>query len=125
MKTTAYYPVFTAATVDGLKLTLEHLEKNQALTVAHHFTSEALDYYVMKDASGNSVDWFHLKMAPQPSGFFGLRMNVDNFAEGEKYLLAHGYEVMFPAEETESAISAVYKNKGCNPNIVLFQHKHH
>lgn len=125
MKTTAYYSVFSAATVDGLNTIREHLVKNQSLTVAHHFTSEALDYYVLKDASGNSTDLFCLKQIPLSNGFFGLRMNVDDFAAAQKHLLDQGYEMMYPAEETPSAISAVFKGNGEKQNIVLFQHKHH
>ena len=126
MKTTSCYPVFIYPK-EKLTLMLEHAEKYSYMTVAHHFSHEALEGFVLKDASGNRVDMISPKSdaLEVPEGVFGIRLNVDDYEAAVKELQAAGYEVLVPAVETPSSYCVVLKGRpsGFGFNVVLFQHK--
>jgi len=120
MKTTAYYSVFSANTIEQM---LDHLVKNQDMTIAHHLDNDEADYYVLKDASGNSTDIFHSKNNHIQEGFFGIRMNVDDFAAASKHLEGNGYTPLFPPVDSKSNIFCIYMSGNERFNVILFQHK--
>ena len=114
------YPVFAGSNPER---GVEILTKSFNLEVAHHFTSEFMEYYVLKDANGNHMDLMrHNKV--DDLGFFGMRLNVDNFDEMVGFLKAQGYEFAFGPFESPSAIVAVMVNPS-NPNAHRYVVSHH
>ena len=114
------YPVFAGKNPER---GIEILTKSFNLVVDHHFKSEIMEYYVLKDANGNHMDLMRHNMV-EDLGFFGMRLNVDNFDEMVDFLKAQGYEFAFGPFEAPSAIVGVMVNPG-NPNAHRYVVSHH
>ena len=114
------YPVFAGKNPEK---GIEVLTKSFNLEVAHHFNSEIMEYYVLKDANGNHMDLMRHNMV-EDLGFFGMRLNVDNFDEMVDFLKTQGYEFAFGPFEAPSAIIGVMVNPG-NPNAHRYVVSHH
>ena len=114
------YPVFAGKNPER---GIEVLTKSFNLQVAHHFKSELMEYYVLKDANGNHMDLMRHNMVDD-LGFFGMRLNVDDFDEMVAFLKAQGYEFAFGPFDSPSAIVAVMVNP-TNPNAHRYVVSHH
>ena len=114
------YPVFAGKNPE---LGVEVLKKSFNLNVAHHFNSEFMEYYVLVDANGNHMDLMRHN-AVEDLGFFGMRLNVDNFDEMVDFLKGQGYEFAFGPFEAPSAIVAVMAHP-TNPNAHRYVVSHH
>ena len=114
------YPVFAGQNPElGVKVLTESFN----LKVAHHFNSEFMEYYVLVDANGNHMDLMrHDKV--ENLGFFGMRLNVDDFDGMVEFLKAQGYEFAFGPFDAPSAIVGVMVNPG-NPNAHRYVVSHH
>ena len=121
MKVSSCYPVFAGKDPEsGVKVLSECFN----LTVAHHFNSELMEYYVMVDANGNHMDLMCHGMV-KDLGFYGMRVNVDDFDAMVEFLKAQGYEFAFGPFESPSAIVAVMENhqKPSAHRYVVSHHK--
>ena len=114
------YPVFAGK---DLERGIEVLKKSFDLEVAHHFKSEIMEYYVLVDANGNHMDLMRHDMV-EDMGFFGLRLNVDDFNVMADFLKTQGYEFAFGPFEAPSAIVAVMANPN-NPSAQRYVVSHH
>ena len=114
------YPVFVDKNPDR---GIEVLKKNFNLEVAHHFKSEIMEYYVLVDANGNHMDLMRHDSV-ESLGFFGMRLNVDDFDAMVDFLKAQGYEFAFGPFEAPSAIVGVMVNPS-NPNAHSYVVSHH
>ena len=114
------YPVFAGKNPE---LGVEVLKKSFDLKVAHHFKAEIMEYYVLVDANGNHMDLMRHD-AVEDMGFFGLRLNVDDFDAMADFLKGQGYEFAFGPFEAPSAIVAVMANPN-NPNAHRYVVSHH
>ena len=114
------YPVFAGKNPElGVKILTESFD----LKVAHHFTSDFMEYYVLVDANGNHMDLMRHNMV-ENLGFFGMRLNVDDFDAMVEFLKAQGYEFAFGPFDAPAAIVAVMVNPG-NPNAHRYVVSHH
>ena len=114
------YPVFAGKDPEK---GIEVLTKSFDLKVAHHFSSEILEYYVLVDANGNHMDLMRHNEV-EDMGFFGMRLNVDNFDAMVEFLKGQGYEFAFGPFDAPSAIVAVMVNP-TNPNAHRYVVSHH
>jgi hypothetical protein len=114
------YPVFAGKNPEnGVKVLTECFN----LKVAHHFSSELLEYYVLVDTNGNHMDLMRHNMVEE-MGFFGMRLNVDDFDAMAEFLKAQGYVFAFGPFDVPSAIVAVMVNP-TNPNAHRYVVSHH
>ena len=114
------YPVFAGKNPElGVKVLSESFD----LKVAHHFTSDFMEYYVLVDANGNHMDLMRHNMV-EDLGFFGMRLNVDDFDAMVAFLKSQGYEFAFGPFDSPAAIVGVMVNPG-NPNAHRYVVSHH
>jgi len=116
---TSLYSVFVTNQMDEL---LSRFEKTGSLRIKHHFETDAFDYYVMNDSSGNASDFIQFKNDDQGERFYALRMNVNDFDRMQEILLSKGYALKGEIQETEHNRHAVFIS-ATEPNVILFQHK--
>ena len=114
------YPVFAGKDPEkGIKVLTESFD----LKVAHHFKADMMEYYVLVDANGNHMDVMrHDKV--EDMGFFGMRLNVDDFDAAVAFLKGLGYEFAFGPFDAPSATVAVMANPG-NPAAHRYVVSHH
>ena len=92
-------------------------------TIKHSIEVKDYRYYILEN-NGNRIDLVdsslpHLSF---DTGFYGMRVNVDNFEEGLAYFTGQGMKQEGKTRETESALSAVLIGRDGH-RIILFQHK--
>ena len=116
----SYYPVFAG---QNPEIEVKSLTENFQMKVAHHFSSEFVEYYVLKDANGNHVDVMSHNMIKE-QGFFGMRVNVDDFDAMVDLLKSQGYEFSFGPFDFPASTLAVMENPN-NPAAHRFVISHH
>jgi hypothetical protein len=114
------YPVFAGKEPEK---GVEVLSKSFNLEVAHHFKSDFMEYYVLKDANGNHMDLMRHNDI-EALGFYGMRLNVDNLDAMVDFLKTQGYEFAFGPFDTPSSIIAVMEHPS-NPNAHRYIVSHH
>ena len=114
------YPVFAGKYPEKA---VEVLAKSFDLKVAHHFSFEMMEYYVLVDANGNHMDVMRHDLVVD-AGFFGMRLNVDDFDAAAAFLKDIGYEFTFGPFDSPSSIVAVME-KPSNPKAQRYVVSHH
>jgi len=119
MKITSYYPVFFA---EDLEAEVKRYTEDLGFTVKHKTEVKDLSYYILEN-NGNRIDVVHttIQHLPFEKGFYGIRVNVDNFEEGMSYFKGQGMKQEGNIRETDSARSAVLIGRD-GSRIILFQH---
>ena len=119
MKITSFYPVFFA---EDLEAAVKRFTEDLGFSVIHRTQVKDLEYYVL-DNNGNRIDLVHtgLPFTPFPSGFYGMRVNTDNFDEGLEYFTGQGMKQQGETRESESSKSAVLIGRD-GMRVVLFHH---
>ena len=121
MKVTDYYPIFYA---EDIEAETKRFTDDLGFTVRHRPKIEMLDYAVLENGKGRRVDLVRSRFPADDfkDGFLGMRVNVDDFAEGLAYFQAQGYALFGTAHETDSSVTALL-TKGGGDYLVLFHHK--
>ena len=119
MKVTSYYPVFFA---EDLEAEVKRYTEDLGFSVVHWIEVKGLEYYVL-DNGGNRIDLVRatLPFAPFQNGFYGMRVNTDNFDEGYAYFKQLGMTQEGETSVTDSSKTAVLVGHD-GMRIVLFQH---
>ena len=119
MKVTSYYPVFFA---EDLEAEVKRYTEDLGFSVVHRTQVKDLEYYVL-DNNGNRIDLMHTSVpfAPLESGFYGMRVNTDDFDEGLEYFKNQGMKQQGETRVTESNKSAVLIRRD-GMRIILFHH---
>lgn len=120
MKVTDFYPIFYA---EDLEAEIRRFTEDLGFSVIHRPQIEYLDYAVLENGKKRRVDLVcsHFPGDAFQEGFLGMRVNVDDFAQGLAYFEAQGYAVFGTAHETASCITALLTKGGSC--LVVFQHK--
>ena len=120
MKVTAYYPVFYA---ENLEEEAKRYTEELGFTIVHRLAVKDLEYYVL-DNGGNRIDLIHstLPFLTFETGFYGMRVNVDDFDEGLAYFKARGMVQEGETRDEESRKTAVLQGRDVS-RIILFHHK--
>ena len=122
MKVTSYYPIFYAKDIES---ELKRYQEDFGFEVMHHPQTEGLDLYVLGVGDGTRINLINFDIPDfydGEVGFFGMRVNVDNFDEGVAYFEGQGYERIPIVEETES-FKAMRLKKSNGEYAVIFYHK--
>ena len=121
MKVTDFYPIFYA---EDIEAETRRFTEELGFAVKHKPKIELLDYVVLENEKKNRVDLVcsHFPADSFKEGFLGMRVNVDDFAEGVAYFEARGYAIFGAAHETDSSVTALL-TKGDGAYLVLFHHK--
>jgi len=125
MKTTSCYSVFYFSSLETLEKVKSFYIDNGIMEQAHHKVDEGFsNYYVLKDNSGNATDIFTSDKFSMKDGFFGLRVNVDNFDEKAEELMKEGYKAAFEPIDTDSSSFCIFLAPEGKyiPNVVVFSH---
>jgi len=119
MKVTSYYPVFFA---EDLEAEAKRYTEDLGFTIKHKTDVKDLQYYILEN-NGNRIDLVHttIPFRSSTSGFYGMRVNVDQFEEGLEYFKGQGMIQEGEIRETDSARSVVLVGRD-GARIVLFQH---
>lgn len=120
MKVTAYYPVFYA---ENLEEEVRRYTEELGFSIVHKIEVKDLEYYIL-DNGGNRIDLIHytLPYTTFDTGFYGMRVNVDDFEEGLAYFKGRGMVQEGETKEDESRKTAVLQGRDVS-RIILFQHK--
>ena len=120
MKVTSYYPVFYA---EDLEAEAKRYIDELGFCVVHRIQVKGMEYYVL-DNGGNRIDLIHstLPYATFQTGFYGMRVNVDNFDEGYEYFKNLGMVQQGDIAETDSNKSVVLIGHD-GMRTILFHHK--
>ena len=116
----SYYPVFAGKNPQN---DVKFLTETFQLKVVHHFSSDFQEYYVLEDASGNRLDVMRHNQI-DALGFYGVRVNVDNFDAMANALLDQGYEYSIGPFDTPVVTVAVMENPN-NPVAHRYIVSHH
>ena len=122
MKVTSYYPIFYANDIES---EVKRYQEDFGFEVMHHPKAEGLDLYVLGVGDGTRINLVHLDTTDAngaEDGFYGMRVNVDNFDEGVVYFEGQGYEKATSVIETES-FKAMRLKKSNGHYVVVFYHK--
>ena len=114
------YSVFST---NRISTYLKMLEGREGLKIAHHFENEVFDYYVMKDACGNSTDLIQFKNEDVKEGFYAMRINVNDFKTMQSALEKIGYSLQGEVRETPFSWFGLFVSANGAPNILLYEHK--
>ena len=119
MNVTSYYPVFYA---EDLEAEAKRYTEDLGFTIKHKTEVKDLQYYILEN-NGNRIDLVHTTISHLPfsSGYYGIRVNVDNFEEGLTYFKNQGMTPEGEIRETDSARSVVLIGHD-GSRIILFQH---
>ena len=120
MKVTSYYPVFYT---ENLEEEAKRYTEDLGFSVVHKIDVKDLEYYIL-DNGGNRIDLIHstLPYAPFETGFYGMRVNVDDFVEGIAYFKNQGLIQEGETKEDDSRKTAVLIGHD-GMRIILFHHK--
>ena len=120
MKVTSYYPVFYT---ENLEEEAKRYTEDLGFSIVHRIEVRDLEYYIL-DNGGNRIDLIHstLPYAPFDTGFYGMRVNVDDFEEGLAYFKNLGMVQEGDIKEDDSRITAVLVGKD-GMRVILFHHK--
>ena len=120
MKVTSYYPVFYA---ENLEEEARRYIEDLGFSVVHKIQVKDVEYYIL-DNGGNRIDLIHsvLPFTTIDSGFYGMRVNVDDFDEGYEYFKNQGRVQEGDVRENDSSKSVVLVGRD-GMRIVLFHHK--
>ena len=123
MKITTFNPLIITKNVDEVVRVFEELgfEKRHAPSGTSGAGNEYMDYR-MTDANGFHVDVAYID-APVPQDITAIRVNVDNFDEGYRFLTEHGFKSPSgkPVTETDHS-KGVLMTSPSGFGIVLCQH---
>ena len=120
MKVSAYYPVFYCEDLDAeAKRYVEDL----GFTIRHRTEVKNFEYIVLEN-NGTRIDLAHvtLPFSSSETGFYGMRVNVDNFDEGVEYFKGRGLIPEGAARESASSISQVMIGRD-GSRVIIFHHK--
>ncbi len=116
---TSFYSVFTT---NRISTYLKMLEGRDGLKIAHHFSNDEFDYYVMKDSCGNTTDLIEFKNKEVKEGFYAIRINVNSFEEMQAALQQVGYSLQDGVKEMNGNKYGLLVSATGAPNIFLFEH---
>ena len=122
MKVTSYYPIFYAKDIEK---ELKHYQKDFGFELMHHPEAEGLELYVLGVGDGTRINLVHsdnMDAGGAEDGFYGMRVNVDDFDEGIAYFENQGCEKVTSVIETES-FKAIRLKKSNGEYVIIFYHK--
>ena len=120
MKVTDYYPVFYASDVEA---EVKRLEEVFGFTVIHNPAIENVEYYVLENEHKRRIDlvYPHFPLGSFSDGYWGMRVNVDNFEEGVAYFKEQGYSILGQViEDGPKTLALLAKNDGTF--LAIFHH---
>ena len=120
MKVTSYYPVFYT---ENLEEEARRYTEDLGFSVVHRIDVEGLEYYVL-DNNGSRIDLIHstLPHVSFDKGFYGMRVNVDDFDEGYEYFKSQGMIPESDIKESDSSKNVVFIGRD-GTRTILFHHK--
>lgn len=108
---------------NNLKEQVKVWSENFQLTVEHHFEAPYMEYYVLKDVNGNHVSLMkHEKI--EKEGFFGMRVNVDDYDKMVDSLKKQGYVYLAGPFDFSTFLTGTFGHS-TNPDAVRFVVMHH
>ncbi len=94
MKITAFYPV---CYTDQLEASLQFFTEKMGFKVLHDVKNDLVSLYVL-ECNGYRLDVLStgVKELQTENGFYGTRINVEDFEDALDFFKAHGYKVITP-----------------------------
>ena len=121
MNITDCYPVFYTNDIDvGIK----SFREDFGFEVKHRLQIKFLDYVIMENEKNRRIDFVcsHFPADHFKEGYFGMRVNVDDFDAGLSCFEEKGYTLFGEPHEVETAITGLLIKEG-GAYVILFYHK--
>ncbi len=121
MKITDCYPVFYT---NDIEAQIKCISEDFGFEVKHRPQIKFLDYAIMENGKNRRIDIVcsHFPADHFKEGYFGMRVNVDDFDEGLSYFEEKGYSLFGEPHEVETSITGLLTREG-GAYVILFHHK--